>query len=510
MKLKQAFFIVALSATSAIGSVALYNKLTGNKAAHVGTAENGLPANYAGYFDGKLYTPADPVDLTKAAGAAAPAVVHIKTKIPAKKISNDLPRRRSSMDDFFDNFFGDYGPNIIPEQRASGSGVIISEDGYIVTNNHVVTNEANGNVADEITVTMSDRKTFKARVIGRDASSDIAVLKIDGNKLPFLVYGNSDQVKLGQWVLAIGYPLTLDATVTAGIVSATGRTIDINKRNTKKGETPVESFIQTDAAVNQGNSGGALVNADGTLIGINSAILAPTGTYAGYSFAIPVNIVKKIVGDIIQFGDVQRGYLGVSYIPTDGLNDEQIKSLGIPTNSEGVYVSEVPSDGGAFAAGIKKGDVITKVNNVPVASGMQMSAQIAGFRPGDKVPVTYMRNGKEFNTQVTLTKKATVVTTNISTRLGGDLATLDKSKASRYGIEGGVIVNKVNPTGVLANSKIQPGFVITSIITSEGEVEINSLDDLNEALQNRYGTVRVTGVYPGYGEAYTVPLNLGQ
>jgi serine protease Do len=510
MNFKQTLLIVAISAASAVGSVALYNKFTNNKIAAVGTAENGLPANYAGYFDGKNYSPADPVDLTKAASTAAPAVVHIKTKIPAKKISNDLPRRRSSMDDFFDNFFGDYGPNIVPEQRASGSGVIISEDGYIVTNNHVVTNEANGNVADEITVTMSDRKTFKARVIGRDPSSDLAVLKIDGSKLPFLVYGNSDQIKLGQWVLAIGYPLTLDATVTAGIVSATGRTIDINRRQTKKGDTPVESFIQTDAAVNQGNSGGALVNADGTLIGINSAILAPTGTYAGYSFAIPVNIIKKIVGDIIQFGDVQRGYLGVSYVPTDGLNDEQVKSLGIPTNVEGVYVSEVPADGGAYAAGLKKGDVITKVNNVPVASGMQMSAQIAGFRPGDKVPVTYMRNGKEFNAQVLLTKKATVVTANISTRLGGDLASLDKAKASRYGIEGGVIVNKVNATGVLANSKVQPGFVITGIVTSEGEAPISSLDDLNEALQNRYGTVRVTGVYPGYGESYTYPLNLGQ
>ncbi|RYZ47985.1 MAG: trypsin-like serine protease, partial [Chitinophagaceae bacterium] len=398
MKLSQILLIVGISATSAVGSVAIYNKVTENKAAHVGTAENGLPANYAGYFDGKNYAPADPVDLTKAAAAAAPAVVHIKTKIPAKKVSNDLPRRRSMMDDFFGDFFGDYGPNIIPEQRASGSGVIISEDGYIVTNNHVVTNEATGSIADEINVTLANRKTYKARVIGRDPSSDIAVLKIDGNNFPYLVYGNSDQIKLGQWVLAIGYPLTLDATVTAGIVSATGRTININGRQTKRGDTPVENFIQTDAAVNQGNSGGALVNTDGTLIGINSAILAPNGTYAGYSFAIPVNIVKKIVGDIIQFGDVQRGYLGISYVPTDGLNEDQVKSLGIPTNVEGVYVSEVPTDGGAYAAGIKKGDVITKVNDMPVTSGLHMSAQIAGFRPGDKVPVTYMRNGKEYTT----------------------------------------------------------------------------------------------------------------
>ena len=510
MKLKQILLIVGISAFSAVGSVAVYNKITGNKAAHVGTAENGLPANYAGYFEGKNYSPADPVDLTKAASAAAPAVVHIKTKIPAKKVSNDLPRRRSIMDDFFGDMFGEYGPNIIPEQRASGSGVIISEDGYIVTNNHVITNEANGGVAEEINVTMSDRKTFKAKVIGRDPSSDIAVLKIDGAKLPYLVYGNSDQVKLGQWVLAIGYPLTLDATVTAGIISATGRTININSRQTRRGDTPVESFIQTDAAVNQGNSGGALVNTDGTLIGINSAILAPNGTYAGYSFAIPVNIVKKIVGDIIQFGDVQRGYLGISYVPTDGLNEEQVKSLGIPTNVEGVFVSEVPTDGGAYTAGIKKGDVITKVNNVPVRSGLQMSAQIAGFRPGDKVPVTYLRSGKEFNTQITLTKKATVVTTNVAARLGGDLATIDKAKALRYGIDGGVIVNKVTADGILGRARIQPGFVITGLITSEGEAEISNLEDLNEALRNRYGTVRVTGIYPGYGENYTYPLNLGQ
>ncbi|RYZ29031.1 MAG: PDZ domain-containing protein [Chitinophagaceae bacterium] len=510
MKLKQILLIVGISAFSAVGSVAIYNKITDNKAAHVGTAENGLPANYAGYFEGKNYSPADPVDLTKAASAAAPAVVHIKTKIPAKKVSNDLPRRRSIMDDFFGDMFGEYGPNIIPEQRASGSGVIISEDGYIVTNNHVITNEANGGVAEEINVTMSDRKTFKAKVIGRDPSSDIAVLKIDGAKLPYLVYGNSDQVKLGQWVLAIGYPLTLDATVTAGIVSATGRTININSRQTRRGDTPVESFIQTDAAVNQGNSGGALVNTDGTLIGINSAILAPNGTYAGYSFAIPVNIVKKIVGDIIQFGDVQRGYLGISYVPTDGLNEEQVKSLGIPTNVDGVYVSEVPTDGGAYAAGIKKGDVITKVNNVAVASGLNMSAQIAGFRPGDKVPVTYMRNGKEFNTQITLTKKASVVTTNVAARLGGDLATLEKDAARRFNVDGGVVVNKVTANGILARARVQPTFIITGIITSEGEASIKSLEDLNEALRNRYGTVRVTGVYPGYGENYTYPLNLGQ
>ncbi|HET7898317.1 MAG TPA: trypsin-like peptidase domain-containing protein, partial [Flavisolibacter sp.] len=263
MKFRQILLVVVISAASAVGSVALYNYFTHSKTDLIGSAQNGLPANYAGYFDGKNFSPADPFDFTKAANTAAPAVVHIKTKIPAKKVSNDLPRRRSMLDDFFGDIFGDMGPNIVPEQRASGSGVIISEDGYIVTNNHVITNEANGNVADEITVTLHNRKTFKARVIGRDPSSDVAVLKIDGSSLPYLVYGNSDDIRLGQWVLAIGYPLTLETTVTAGIISATGRAININSRQTQKGETPVESFIQTDAAVNSGNSGGALVNIDG-------------------------------------------------------------------------------------------------------------------------------------------------------------------------------------------------------------------------------------------------------
>lgn len=509
MKWKQIFLVVAISAASAVGSVGIYNKFFNKQVVVVGTAQNGFPVNYAGFFDGKTGNTAESVDLTKAASASVPAVVHIKTKIGAKKVSNNLPRNRN-MDDFFDQFFGSgMGPNIIPEQRASGSGVIISEDGYIVTNNHVITDENGGGVADEITVTLHDRKSYKARVIGRDPSSDLAVLKIDGNKLPFLVYGNSDNIQLGQWVLAIGYPLTLETTVTAGIISATGRSIGINGRQTGKGDTPVESFIQTDAAVNPGNSGGALVNTNGELIGINSAILAPTGTYAGYSFAIPVNIIKKIVNDIIQFGDVQRGYLGVSYVPTDGMSEEQMKSLNIP-NTDGVYVSGVSTDGGASAAGIKKGDVITKVNNSPVISGIQMSAQIAGFHPGDKVPVTYLRNGKEFTVNVILKKKTDVVTNNIGTKLGGDLTTLDKSKAGKYGIEGGVVVNKVFDSGPLKNSRIQPGFIITSITTSEGEQEITSVDDLNNLLSNVSGTVKVQGIYPGYEEPYTYPLNIQQ
>jgi serine protease Do len=512
MKLKQIFLVVAISSASAIGSVGLYNKYFTKHEVIVGQATDKMPVNYAGFFDGKTGTAADPIDFTKAASTAVPAVVHIKTKIPARKVTNELPNRRgnNNMDDFFDQFFGQgFGPSIIPEQRASGSGVIISDDGYIVTNNHVISNDIGG-VAEEITVTTHDRKVFKAKVIGRDPNSDIAVLKIDGTKLPYLVYGNSDGIQLGQWVLAVGYPLTLETTVTAGIVSATGRSIGINSRQVKRGDTPIESFIQTDAAVNQGNSGGALINTNGQLIGINSAILAPTGTYAGYSFAIPVNIIKKIVNDIIQFGDVQRGYLGVSYFTTDDMPEDQAKSLGIPTNVEGVYVSSVSPEGGAAAAGIKKGDVITKVNGVSVLSGIQMSAQIAGFRPGDKVPVSYVRSGKEFTATVTLKKKSDVVTANAGARLGGELATLDKAKASKYGISGGVIVNKVFDNGILKNARVQPNFIITSIVTRDGEEEINSLEDLNNVLQTLSGTIQIRGVYSDYGEVYNYPLNLEQ
>jgi Do/DeqQ family serine protease len=512
MKLKQIFLVVAISAASAVGSVAIYDHFTDKPSSYVVGAENPTkyPANYAGYFDGRTDMPADPIDLTKAANAAVPAVVHIKTKVPAKKLDNGLPRRRGDINDFFDEFFGPgFGPNIIPEQRASGSGVIISEDGYIVTNNHVISNNSGG-IADEIDVTLSNRKSYKAKVVGRDPSSDIAVLKIDGSKLPYMVYGNSDNIQLGQWVLAVGYPLTLETTVTAGIVSATGRSIGINSRQVRRGDTPVESFIQTDAAVNQGNSGGALINTSGQLIGINSAILAPNGTYAGYSFAIPVNIVKKIVNDIIQYGDVQRGYLGVSYYTTDDMTEEQAKSLGIPTNVEGVYVSAVSPDGGAASAGIRKGDVITRVNNAAVISGIQMSAQIASFRPGDKVPVTYLRSGKEYTVSVVLKKRSDVIAANAAARLGGELATLDPAKAKRYGIEGGVVVNKVLDGGILKNARIDSGFIITSIVTSEGEIEINTLEELNSALVNLNGTVRVKGVYPDYAEYFTYPLNLQQ
>jgi Do/DeqQ family serine protease len=499
MKWKQLLLIISISAGSALASVWGYNKFTHHQTPFAQT-QGGVPANYAGFFDKN--TSGDPVDFSKAANASVQSVVHIKTKIPAKKISNDLPHNRGNgFDDWFNQFF-DFGPSVIPEQRASGSGVIISEDGYIVTNNHVISDGDKG-IASEIMVTLHNRKTYKARVIGNDPNYDLAVLKIDGNNFPFMLYGNSDDVQLGQWVLAVGYPLSLETTVTAGIISAKGRTIGINSR---QGQAPVESFIQTDAAVNQGNSGGALVNTTGQLIGINSAILAPSGTYAGYSFAIPVNLVKKVVSDIIQYGNVQRGYLGVSY-PTQELTEEQMKQLGIKDNDEGVYVSGVSPDGAAQEAGIKRGDFITKINGTEVTSGLEMSSVLANYKPGDKVQVTYKRKGSEFTTPVVLRKSAgnvdAVVTANVEEELGADLQTLDSKKADQYNIEGGVVVKSIKKGGAISKTRMEEGFIITSV----NGVDVKNVEELGRALSTARGNVKLEGMYPG-SDMYTYPLNL--
>lgn len=502
MKLKNILTVVAISAVTAILSVWGYGKWMQNQSSSIISQPDGkLPVNYAGFFD-KNNVPAGPVDFSAASTAATPAVVHIKTKTNEKKVSNNLPRSRNPFsdlfgdDDPFSDFFGGPRSNVIPEQRASGSGVLISADGYIVTNNHVVEG------ADEITVTTTNRKTYKGTVIATDKNTDLAVIKIDDTNLPYLVYGNSDDVKLGQWVLAIGYPLNLDVTVTAGIVSAKSRSIGINK-----GDRPIESFIQTDAAVNPGNSGGALVNTAGELIGINSAIASPTGSYAGYSYAIPVNIVKKIVNDLMKYGAVQRAYLGISY-PPDDLPDEKKKEFGIK-DGNGVFVSGVADDGAAKQAGIEKGDFITKINGTPVTSGPELQEQVARYKPGDKISVTYQRGSKENTVDLTLKNKAgnyqavTQESDNIIDKLGADLATVDKATAQKNDIAGGVLVKKIGD-GLLKNTRMQDGFVITSV---DGQ-DVKDVDALKTILSNSEGTVRLEGIYPGYEGTYGYPLNL--
>lgn len=493
MKWKQVLLIVAISSVSALSSVMVYNKVTTKKQAFSlqGNGEK-TPANYAGFFDNG--SPAgEPVDFTRAANAAVPAVVHIKTRIPAKKVSNQLRGNNSQMDDLFRQFFGDdgfFGPQMQPEQRASGSGVILSEDGYIVTNNHVISDGGQG-VADEITVTLNNKKTYKARIIGKDPSTDLAVLKIDGNNFPFLLYGNSDNVKLGQWALAIGYPFSLETTVTAGIISAKGRNIGINQRQS---QTPIESFIQTDAAVNQGNSGGALINTDGQLIGINSAIYAPNGSYAGYSFAIPVNLVKKIVNDLIKFGDVKRPYLGVQV-------DEDKFDAG-----DGAHIGSVAKDGAAAAMGLQKGDIVIRVNEVPVNSWTELQATVSSYNAGDKINVTYKRDGKEMTGSATLTAKSgtyDATTSNIGEKLGADLENISKADAVKYDIEGGVLVKKIKTGGPFSKTKMENGFVITSV----NGVDIASIDDLTKAIRSFKGeSIQLEGMYPGYMGIYRYPL----
>lgn len=494
MKWKQILAIILISASTTGLTMWGYNHLGHDTYVYQKDGDSGkIPANYAG-FNGVAGNNG-PVDFTAAAEAAIPATVHIKTKA-TRTVSNNLPHNNPFGDLFpdLDDFFGDRYRSV--PQMASGSGAIISEDGYIVTNNHVVDG------ADDITVTLTNKKSFKAKVVAADPSSDLAVIKIDAKGLPFLLYGNSDEVKVGQWVLAVGYPLTLETTVTAGIVSAKGRTLEINKRQSS---TPVESFIQTDAAVNPGNSGGPLINTEGKLVGINSAIASPTGAYAGYSFTIPVNIVKKIVSDLMKFGTVQRAYLGIEY-PRDNLSEEEKKQNNI-TDEGGVYVMTVREGGSAAAAGIKKGDVITKINGVPVASGADLVGQIATFRPGDKITITYQRGGKESTATIVLknlTGTTDVVKSSALDKLGADLETLSKDDAKELNVKGGVVVKSIGTRGLLSKVRIQEGYVITK---ANGK-EVTSVDDLKKVLDAATGSVKLEGIYPGYEGVYPIIINM--
>jgi serine protease Do len=481
MKLKNVLLVVVISTATSLLSIWGYGTWMRNQSVSLQN-DGKLPVNYAGFFDKDA--PAGIPDFTAAATSATPAVVHIKTVIKGKTVSSKSRSPFGDMfgdDDPFFQFFGGPRNYTIPDQRASGSGVVMNADGYIITNNHVVDG------ASEINVTLSNHKSYKATVIGADPNTDLAVIKIDANNLPYMALGNSDDVKLGQWVLAVGYPLNLDVTVTAGIVSAKARSIGINKS-----QSAIESFIQTDAAVNPGNSGGALINTNGELIGINSAIASPTGSYAGYSYAIPVNIVKKAVNDLIKFGTVQRAYMGVNMGTKEGI---------------GVYVNDVTDDGAAKAAGIKSGDYITKINDVTVTSAPEIQDQISRFKPGDKVAVTYVRNNKETTVNVTLKNKAgnyeVVKNETAFDNLGATLVTIDKQTAAKNEIAGGVQVQKIG-NGPLKNTRIQEGFIITGV---DGE-EVKSLDDLKNILNNADGTVRLQGIYPGYQEQYDYPLTL--
>ncbi len=491
MKIKQLFIVVLLSASTTVGTLFAYQYI-GSKNRTIQGAGTQIPANYAGLFEGKTAAGEPPADFSKASQAAVPAVVHITTIIKG----NSGYQRRSPFADLFGDDFDDFFdmPQRSTPQRASGSGVIVSNDGYIVTNNHVI------DEASEIKVTLNNKKTYVAKLIGTDPSSDLAMLKIEEKNLPFILYGNSDMVKIGQWVLAVGYPLNLETTVTAGIVSAKSRSLGLNAR---KSNSPIESFIQTDAAVNQGNSGGALINTNGELVGIVSAIASPTGAYAGYSYAIPVNIVKKIINDLLQYGTVQRAYLGVSYL-TDNIPDSEKEKIGFKEGI-GVYVREVAKDGAAANSGLKEGDYITKINGVKVVSGSEMVEQVAGYKPGDKITITYQRDGKEFNSTITLKNRSgsySIVKSETLESLGGEFETLSAEKAKEYGFRGGVIVKRIKENGLIdQQTRMRDGFII---IKANG-VTVNNVEELENALSK--GTrIVFDGFYPGYDGSYSYVL----
>jgi Do/DeqQ family serine protease len=496
MTLKQSLAAILVVAATSVGSVWGYSQYQ-QKQSDTSRIESNLfkPVSYTG--DPAADGPA--VDFEKAATKAVPAVVHIKTLTKAKQTTSrdmeDNPFR-----DFFGDGFGDlFGGrgNMQPQvQRASGSGVIVSADGYIVTNNHVVDG------ADEFTVTLSNNKTYKGKLIGKDPSSDLAVVKIDASNLSFMNFANSDDVHLGQWVLAIGYPLNLDATVTSGIVSAKSRSLGINSRQSK---APLEAFIQTDAAINPGNSGGALVNLDGDLIGINSAIASPTGSYAGYGYAIPSNMVKKIAADIIKYGSAKRAYLGVMY-GSDQMSDEDRAKNNIK-DGDGVYVMDVAKNSAAEEAGIQKGDFISGINGAPIATGTQLIEKIAIMRPGDKVNITYRHNGVEKNATATLKGESGTyasIKEQAVDQLGASFENLDSQKASRLGIAGGVVIKNLQQGVLTDQTRIKEGFIITKI----NNQRVSSVDGLKQALANAGSSAIISGIYPDHPEReYRYALN---
>lgn len=449
--------------------------------------------------------PAQPVDLTYAAEKSLPSVVHIlstkNSKVQTVEVEND------PFSDFFSDPFGFFGNPQgnggkqrrsvrTPKQQGSGSGVIISADGYIVTNNHVVAD------ADELTVTLNDNKEYSARIIGTDKASDLALIKIDGKNLPAITIANSDDIKVGEWVLAVGNPFNLTNTVTAGIVSAKARSLYQNG---------VESFIQTDAAINPGNSGGALVNTRGELIGINAMLYSQTGSFSGYGFAIPTSIMNKVVADLKQYGTVQRALIGIQGLDVKNYVDaKKDKGEDIDLGTmEGIYVAKVTEESAAEEAGMKEGDVITAIDGKPVNKMAELQEVLAKKRPGDKVTVTYLRDKKKATKTVTLKNEkgnTQVVKKADLDVLGGNFRAITNAQKEQLNIGYGLEVLKVN-SGRLKTAGITKGFIIQRV----NDNAVKTIDDLQNAVKeastSKDPVLYIQGVYPTGKKAYfAVPL----
>ena len=435
----------------------------------------------------------EPVDFSEAAERSVPSVVHVKVAYKTQTYYDEGG-------DLFDFFFGnphrgrqrqEYTPH------SSGSGVVITPDGYIVTNNHVIDR------AEEVSVIFEDKSVMTAKVVGADPDTDIALLKVDAENLPAMTFANSDALRLGQWVLAVGNPFNLSSTVTAGIVSAKARSLDI-----LSGDMRIEAFIQTDAAVNPGNSGGALVNLRGELVGINTAIATRTGGYEGYSFAVPSNLAKKVVEDLMQYGVAQRALLGISYIDLNSESGEEFaKMKEAPKNIEtlkkyhGIYVRDVVENGAAQEAGILPGDVITEINDKSIRSASNLSEEIGKSRPGDKVNISVIRDGKVKQFSATLRNKAgntDAITSTGASALGAEFKTVDKDLARKLGISGGAQVSELGD-GKLKRQGVRAGFIITTI----NQKPVRSAEDVKRILNGiTRGGIFIEGIYPNGREAY--------
>ncbi len=440
-----------------------------------------------------------PVDLTYAAEIALPAVVHIRYLQNSKVETIDV--QSDPFGDFFDpfGFFGqrDRGNGTqkrqiqTPKKEAAGSGVIISEDGYIVTNNHVVEG------ADELTITLNDNREFSARIVGTDKTTDLALIKIDAHNLPTLPIGDSDKLKVGEWVLAVGNPFNLNSTVTAGIVSAKARSLGANG---------VESFIQTDAAINAGNSGGALVNTRGELVGINAMLYSQTGSYAGYGFAIPTTIMNKVVEDIKTYGTVQRALLGIQGQDAHNYIDyqkSQGKEVDLGTN-EGIYVAKVEDDGAGADAGLKEGDVITTIDGKKVTKMAELQEMLYAKKPGDKITITYLHEKKSITKTVTLKNaqgKVSVIKTQDIDILGAQFRPVTDSQKENLSISYGLEITKIDD-GALKNAGLSRGFIIQQV----NDTPIKSMDDLQKVVEetstSKEPVLYVKGIWPTGKKGY--------
>ena len=469
MKTRTFFGNIAIAVLSAFIAVIVYSNYFHEESSNMPDAEiqkqRALDlledSNRVNYTQTPLTSNGVISDFTEAADKSVHAVVHVTSKY---NLEND---------DYYRNPIYDwlFGETYKQPSVSFGSGVIISEDGYIVTNYHVVEE------SDEIQVVLNDKRTFTAKLVGTDPSTDLALLKVESTNLPSISFGNSDILKVGEWVLAVGNPFNLTSTVTAGIVSAKARNINILRNQSNY---PIESYIQTDAAVNKGNSGGALVNLNGELVGINSAIISPSGSYSGYSFAIPINIVKKVVADIIKYGEVQRAVLGVSIY---NINSEIAEKYNL-NKMEGVLITDVTDEGAAKEAGIKEGDVVLEINNIKVNSTAELTEQIGKYHPGETINITVKRDNKRKQFDVLLRNMhgntKIVKAEEFLSILGASYKKLDNNDKRRLGINAGVKIVDLKD-GALKEAGIKEGYVITRI---EDE-KITQVEDIKRVLSDK-------------------------